>query len=61
MDIRRIWTCKDVVFAEGGLPALKPVTAGCSLRGHRQSGGPGEGLDDLSDSSLSAPTSARCS
>src|SRR5277367_5546020 len=26
MDIRRIFICKDVVFAEAGLPALKPVT-----------------------------------
>src|ERR1700727_2714168 len=33
MDIRRIWLCKDVVFAEGGLPGLKPVTriAACAV------------------------------
>jgi hypothetical protein len=33
MDIRRIWLCKDVVLAEGGLPALKPVTrvAACAV------------------------------
>ncbi len=48
MDIRRIWTCKDVVFAEGGLPALKPVTrvAACAVIANPAAG---EGLDDLSE------------
>lgn len=33
MDVRRIWLCKDVVFAEGGLPALRPITrvAACAV------------------------------
>ena len=48
MDIKRIWTCKDVVFAEGGLPALKPVTraAACAVVANPAAG---EALDDLSE------------
>ena len=48
MDIRRIWTCRDVVFAEGGLPALKPVTrvAACAVIANPAAG---KGLDDLSE------------
>src|ERR1700739_1841586 len=48
MDIRRIWLCKDVVFAEGGLPALKPVTraAACAVIANPAGG---EALDDLSE------------
>src|ERR1700755_1230018 len=47
MEIRRVWTCKDVVFAEGGLPALKPVTrvAACAVIANPAAG---ESLDDLS-------------
>ena len=48
MDIRRIWTCKDVVFAEGGLPALKAVTrvAACAVIANPAAG---EGRDDLAE------------
>lgn len=48
MDIRRIWTCKDAVFAEGGLPALKAVTraAACAVIANPVAG---EGRDDLSE------------
>jgi hypothetical protein len=46
MDIRRIWLCKDVVLAEGGLPALKPVTrvAACAVIANPAAG---RALDDL--------------
>src|ERR1700758_4698393 len=48
MDVRRVWTCKDVVFAEGGLPALNPVTrvAACAVIANPAAG---EALDDLSE------------
>src|SRR6202035_3391863 len=48
MEIRRVWTCKDVVFAEGGLPALKPVTrvAACAVVANPFAG---ESQDDLSE------------
>ncbi len=48
MDIRRIWLCKDVVFAEGGLPALKPVTrvAACAVISNPAAD---QTLDDLSE------------
>src|ERR1700735_1330636 len=48
MDIRRIWLCKDVVFAEGGLPALKPVTrvAACAVIANPLAH---QALDDLSE------------
>ena len=48
MDIRRIWLCKDVVFAEGGLPALRPVTriAACAVIANPAAG---ERRDDLSE------------
>jgi hypothetical protein len=48
MEVRRVWTCKDVVFAEGGLPALKPVTrvAACAVIANPAAG---EALDDLSE------------
>jgi hypothetical protein len=48
MDIRRIWLCKDVVFAEGGLPAIKPVTrvAACAVITNPAAD---HGLDDLSE------------
>lgn len=48
MDIRRIWLCKDVVFAEGGLPALKPVTrvAACAVIANPAAD---QALDDLSE------------
>ena len=53
MDIKRIWLCKDVVFVEGGLPALKPVTrvAACAVVASPVAG---EGLDDLSEESRCA-------
>ncbi len=46
MDIHRIWLCKDVVHAEGGLPALKPVTrvAACAVIANPLAGQP---IDDL--------------
>src|SRR6201996_6617646 len=49
MDIRRIWTCKDVVFAEGGLPALKPVTrvAACAVIANPFAGEPQDDLSEL--------------
>jgi len=33
MEIRRVWDLQGCVFAEGGLPALKPVTrvAACAV------------------------------
>jgi hypothetical protein len=48
MDIRRIWLCKDVVLAEGGLLALKPVTrvAACAVIGNPAAD---QALDDLSE------------
>src|ERR1700759_2860942 len=48
MDIRRIWLCKDVVLAEGGLPALKPVTrvAACAVIANPAAD---QALDDLSE------------
>ena len=48
MDIRRIWLCKDVVFTEGGLPALKPVTrvAACAVIANPAAD---QALDDLSE------------
>ena len=48
MDIRRIWLCKDVVFAEGGLPGLKPVTriAACAVIANPAAD---QALDDLSE------------
>jgi hypothetical protein len=47
MDIRHLFVCKDVLFAEGGLPALKPVTrvAACAVVANPLAGKP---LDDLS-------------
>jgi amino acid synthesis protein len=47
-DIKRIWLCKDLVFAEGGLPAMRPVTrvAACALIANPVSG---EARDDLSE------------
>jgi hypothetical protein len=48
METRRVWTCKDVVFAEGGLPALKPVTrvAACAVVANPFAG---KSQDDLSE------------
>ena len=48
MEVKRVWACKDVVFIEGGLPALKPVTrvAACAVIANPAAG---EGLDDLSE------------
>jgi hypothetical protein len=42
MDIRRIWLCRDVVLAEGGLPALMRVTgvAACAVIANPFSGRP---------------------
>jgi len=47
MDIRHIFVCKDVLFAEGGLPALKPVTrvAACAVVANPLTG---QAKDDLS-------------
>ena len=47
MDIRHLFVCKDVLFAEGGLPALKPVTrvAACAVVANPLAGQP---HDDLS-------------
>ncbi len=43
MDIRRLMLFKDVVYAEGGLPADHAGDAGRRLRGDRQSaGGPSQ-------------------
>jgi hypothetical protein len=49
MDVRRVWTCKDVVFAEGGLPALKPVTrvAACAVVANPFADKPRDDLSDL--------------
>jgi hypothetical protein len=48
MDIRRIFLCKDAVMAEGGLPAIKPVTrvAACAVIANPVAG---QSRDDLSD------------
>jgi hypothetical protein len=42
MDLRRIWLCRDVVLAEGGLPALMRVTrvAACAVIANPFSGSP---------------------
>ena len=47
MDIRHTFLCRDVLFAEGGLPALKPVTrvAACAVVANPLAG---KSLDDLS-------------
>ena len=47
MDIRHTFLCKDVLFWEGGLPALKPVTrvAACAVVANPLAG---KSLDDLS-------------
>jgi hypothetical protein len=47
MDIRHTFLCKDVLFVEGGLPALKPVTrvAACAVVANPLAG---KSLDDLS-------------
>jgi hypothetical protein len=49
MEIRRVWTCKDVVFAEGGLPALKPVTrvAACAVIANPFADEPQDDLSEL--------------
>ena len=46
MDIRHTFLCKDVLFAEGGLPALKPVTrvAACAVVANPLAG---QARDDL--------------
>jgi hypothetical protein len=48
MEIRRGWTCKDVVFAEGGLPAVRPVTrvAACAVIANPFAG---KAQDDLTE------------
>ena len=48
MEVRRVWTCRDVVHAEGGLSALRPVTrvAACAVIANPAAG---KGLDDLSE------------
>jgi hypothetical protein len=48
MEIRRIYLCRDVVLAEGGLPAIKPVTrvAACAVIANPLAG---QSRDDLSD------------
>jgi hypothetical protein len=49
MDIRRIWLCKDAVFSEGGLPALKPVTrvAACAVIANPLASEPRDDLSEL--------------
>jgi hypothetical protein len=49
MDIRRIWHCRDVVLAEGGLPALMPVTrvAACAIIANPFAGRPTDDLAEL--------------
>src|SRR5215469_11719783 len=49
MDIRRIWHCRDVVLAEGGLPALMPVTrvAACAIIANPFAGRPTDDLTEL--------------
>jgi Amino acid synthesis len=49
VEIRRVWTCKDVVFAEGGLPSLKPVTrvAACAVIANPFADKPQDDLSEL--------------
>jgi len=49
MDIRRIFVCRDVVLAEGGLPAVVPVTrvAACAVIANPFAGRPSDDLADL--------------
>lgn len=49
MDIRRIWLCKDIVLAEGGLPAMAPVTrvAACAVIANPLAGRPSDDLAEL--------------
>jgi hypothetical protein len=49
MDLRRIWVCKDVVHAEGGLPAIKPVTrvAACAVIANPLAGRPNDDVSEL--------------
>ncbi len=49
MDIRRLLVIKDVVYAEGGLPAMAPVTraAACAVIANPLAGRAQEYLDEL--------------
>jgi hypothetical protein len=49
MDIRRIFLVKDVIHAEGGLPAIRPVTrvAACAVIGNPLAGQPTDNLEVL--------------
>lgn len=49
MDIRRIFLCKDLVLAEGGLPALTPVTrvAACAVIANPFAARPSDDLAEL--------------
>jgi hypothetical protein len=49
MDIRRIWLCRDVVLAEGGVPALMRVTcvSACAVIANPFSGRPTDDLAEL--------------
>ncbi len=49
METRRIWVCKDIVLAEGGLPAIKPVTrvAACAVIANPFAGRPSDDLAEL--------------
>jgi hypothetical protein len=49
MDIRRLLVIKDVIYAEGGLPAMAPVTraAACAVIANPLAGGAQEYLDEL--------------
>jgi hypothetical protein len=49
MDIRRLFLVKDVVHAEGGLPALRPVTrvAACAVIANPYAGKAADNLEDL--------------
>jgi Amino acid synthesis len=49
MDIRRLFVIKDVIYAEGGLPAMAPVTrvAACAVIANPLAGRAEEYLDQL--------------
>lgn len=49
MEIRRLTVMKDVVFAEGGLPAARPVTrvAACAVIANPYAGAPQDDVEQL--------------
>jgi hypothetical protein len=49
MDVRRLFLVKDIVHAEGGLPAIRPITrvAACAVIANPLAGQPTDNLETL--------------